>query len=1419
MKQNTLVNFKHRLRSLSFLLMFILSISSLSTLHAEVDKNTIQTNPNTGTIISLKANNGKFISSENGNIPMKANRSSAGEWEKFVLIYLSNGKVAIKGSNGKFVSSENGKKPITCNRHRIGLWEKFQIVDLGNNHVAFKGNNGLYISSEDGKKPMMCNRPKIGPWERFNINRNHLQFYINPGKISETQVNCGPFQPNRIIGTIAKSSDGASIIYQWQVKKSMNANWENITNANAKDYTPEYATIGSRWYRRAVKRKGTNSYKYSNVIDIHAKRPPNPTVEVTNANCILNTGEIIFKFNDVPERTHIKFSIDNGLNFISVKDNSKSYTFSDLSVGNYQLITMWGNGDCKTTLDAIKIEKQCTPLKPGIITRTQVNCGAFQPEILTGTEVTTNDTSSVIYQWQIKSDTGGQWKNIIGAIEKDYLPPFTEIGSKWYRRAVKRKGTDNYVFSNVVDIHTYRAPNPTVVITDVDCLSLKGAITFTFENIPERTHIQFSIDGGQNFISVGDWTKSYSFENLEPGTYKLSTKWGNGDCETELETVVLEGEKAEVIVSEDQSICKGDSITLTATGNGELLWSTAETTNSIEVNPTIDTTYNVTLINKFGCEVVESIAITVNDAEVTVDNKTICLGETTTLTAIGEGSFLWSTGETTSSINVNPEETTSYQVTLTNNNGCKATTEATVNVNNATVSVGDDLSICDGESVTLTATGNGDFLWSTGETTTTINVTPEETTVYSVTASEFDCTASDEITVTVKKPDFTFDPPHYDICLGESVTITAPLADSYLWKSGETTRSITVSPTDTVTWYQVTGTIDGCEVMAMTDVFVNDTRIDAGDNQIICEGETVTLTAVGTDDIAKYLWSTGEKTKSIEVSPTETTTYTVTVNSRTCTKSDDVTVTINKPDFNFDPPHYDICLGESVTITAPLADSYLWKSGETTRSITVSPTDTVTWYQVTGTIDGCEVMAMTDVFVNDTRIDAGDDQIICEGETVTLTAVGTDDIAKYLWSTGEKTKSIEVSPTETTTYTVTVNSRTCAKSDDVTVTINKPDFTFDPPHYDICLGESVTVTAPLADSYLWKSGETTRSITVSPTDTVTWYQVTGTIDGCEVMAMTDVFVNDTRIDAGDDQIICEGETVTLTAVGTDDIAKYLWSTGEKTKSIEVSPTETTTYTVTVNSRTCTKSDDVTVTINKPDFTFDPPHYDICLGESVTITAPLADSYLWKSGETTRSITVSPTDTVTWYQVTGTIDGCEVMAMTDVFVNDTKIDAGDDQIIEQGETVTLTAVGTDDIAKYLWSTGEKTKSIEVSPNETTTYTITVNSRTCTKSDDVTVEVEIDPCLANQYLIDVVPNPVASQGTLNVSLAVDQSQDITYTFYRIDGSRIGPESTISLDEGCNYFDINLGRHCTFLPESMYILKVIGNGWSKNEQIITQ
>jgi len=273
----------------------------------------------------------------------------------------------------------------------------------------------------------------------------------------------------------------------------------------------------------------------------------------------------------------------------------------------------------------------------------------------------------------------------------------------------------------------------------------------------------------------------------------------------------------------------------------------------------------------------------------------------------------------------------------------------------------------------------------------------------------------------------------------------------------------------------------------------------------------------------------------------------------------------------------------------------------------------------------------------------------------------------------------------------------------------------------ICLGNFATITASGASNYLWSNGSVLNPTTVNPVSTTT-YTVTGTELGCTGTAIATVNVS-TPINLGVNGpfTICDGSSVNLTANGANT---YLWNTGEITNSIIISPNSTTTYTVTGTSGGCIDIETILVTvIPTPTIIITTSNDTICSGSSVMFTASGAISYVWSNAATTSSIIVSPTFSTT-YSVTGTSGGCSAVETASVIVVPTPIIVitTNDETICSGTSAVLIANGA---SNYVWDNGSTLSSIMVSPDSTTTYTVTGTSGGCSESAVIMMTVYAIP----------------------------------------------------------------------------------------------
>jgi len=164
-----------------------------------------------------------------------------------------------------------------------------------------------------------------------------------------------------------------------------------------------------------------------------------------------------------------------------------------------------------------------------------------------------------------------------------------------------------------------------------------------------------------------------------------------------------------------------------------------------------------------------------------LSNKdTVCAGTPVTLTVTNPGSITWSTGDTIDSTIVTPMATTSYYVYGTSASGCITSDTTEIFVPTPAVDLGPDTNNCGPITLDAVQTGGAIYIWSTGDTAATTNIT--NTGTYSVTASIAGCTVADTITMTIDTiPIVTLTTSLDSICEGDTVQLTgSPASGSFI---------------------------------------------------------------------------------------------------------------------------------------------------------------------------------------------------------------------------------------------------------------------------------------------------------------------------------------------------------------------------------------------------------------------------------------------------------------------------------------------------------------------------------------------------------------------------------------------------------------------------------------------------------------
>ncbi len=390
------------------------------------------------------------------------------------------------------------------------------------------------------------------------------------------------------------------------------------------------------------------------------------------------------------------------------------------------------------------------------------------------------------------------------------------------------------------------------------------------------------------------------------------------------------------------------------------------------------------------------------------------------------------------------------------------------------------------------------------------------------------------------------------------------------------------------------------------------------------------------------------------------------------------------------------------------------------------------------------------------QVDPGADQTIGIGETTAMTATVIPAGATVYWyptiGLADFTSlTTDASPTETTTYSLTVINGDCEVQEQMTI------FVFDKIIIQdtICaeIGSTVNLSLPsdTLTNHSWTDvaepdtelGNTPTYSTNVSNAIVTYSGTTDNVlpDGTGLIHQTTI-IPLASPNAGADITIQAGQTALLIATGADD-AGYLWNadpsivTSDLSQdSLEVMPNVTTTYTLnSAYDPFCPTNDQVTVIVTSEE------ESTLCsvIGEIFKLEIPddNYDTITWYASDNLNT----PLETGLEYSATTPNSSVSYTAIADaagtftnfnftVFANPI-IDAGPDQTITEGEqtSLNLTNNGTNPISISWEPASELDDATSENPttNILTTTTFTATSTTedgCVNTDAVTVNVKIE-----------------------------------------------------------------------------------------------
>jgi len=540
--------------------------------------------------------------------------------------------------------------------------------------------------------------------------------------------------------------------------------------------------------------------------------------------------------------------------------------------------------------------------------------------------------------------------------------------------------------------------------------------------------------------------------NLSPGMYDV-TILDEGPCtEPIIETIEVVSDAIIPTLSiNTETICLGDLVTLTASpsiSGGTYLWSTGETTASINISPNVTTNYSCEY-DLNGCLTIATASVIVNTTEPGIDIQNAC------------DSFTWIDGITYDSNN----NTATFTIIGGGSNGCDSTTTLDLTIQNSVTPAFNLGPYCQSETppvLPVTSLDGYTGTWSPS----VIDVSVPGNTTYTFTPDAGQCAAPATIEVVVTP---LIVPTFLEIdalCLNETAPALPLLSQGGI--SGSWTPAIINTSTVGMSTYTFTPDVGQCAdvVTVDVDVLTLPTVIFAEEQLITCITNT-SGAQIGMAGVVgnTYLWSptAGLSNPSIGdpiASPEITTSYTLTVTDALgCSEDGMVTVTVDDT-----PPTVAItnntgsttltCTQLEINVTATGGESYTWDNGlgNTASQSIIGPGI----YTVTGTgTNGCESSVQIEIN-QDNSVDlllTLSQPEICSGEMIDI-SVNSLNATDFNWSVIQNGVTGASDGTAVNTVSGASISQVLALTgvDNGTV-----DYTFEPV-LGPCVGEAQTVS-------------------------------------------------------------------------------------------------------------------------------------------------------------------------------------------------------------------------------------------------------------------------------------------------------------------------------------------------------------------------
>ena len=407
------------------------------------------------------------------------------------------------------------------------------------------------------------------------------------------------------------------------------------------------------------------------------------------------------------------------------------------------------------------------------------------------------------------------------------------------------------------------------------------------------------------------------------------------------------------------------------------------------------------------------------------------------------------------------------------------------------------------------------------------------------------------------------------LCQGDSLLLDATYSSAtYLWQDGSSNATY-IANTPGLYWVEVQHACDTVRDSVLIEVDPS-LSIELGPDTLLCPGVSLLL-EVPVVNNSTYTWHDNSNgTQYLVEEPGGV--FWVESSNDCGTIRDSIQVDFyQEPILNLGDDVI-LCEGESILLDANTANatSYLWSDNSTNATLEVFFENL---YQVTVNTF-CETL-VDQIYVTyqaPVYLDLGNDTTVCPYDELILDVSYTN--ATYQWQDASTLSYQHIS--QPGIYAVTVNVNGCVEEDQIIVS----HF----PYQSLNLGEDVllckeTETTLLSSNllgsyYLWNTGSNEPSIEVSPLGTYTLEMVDNY--GCILRDTVEVTYNEPKLSLMEDQEICLGETLLISAKG-ENVKEYYWNTGSTNANISVADPGMITVMV-VDSNNCRAWDSLEVSL-------------------------------------------------------------------------------------------------------------------------------------------------------------------------------------------------------------------------------------------------